>query len=383
MLSHHVWKTPGHSFARLVRRAALPITALASACALGLLGILLLWSYPGKPEPYRDKDGKTIPGSISEKIYVVINGVEQGMFIKGKNLSNPVLLYLHGGMPDYFLAERYANGLDEEFTVVWWEQRGVGLSYRADIAPETLTQEQLIADTLELTDYLRHRFGKDKIYLMGHSGGTFIGIQAAAQAPERYYAYIGVAQIASQLESERQAYAYMLEQFKANGDSAMVSKLEAAPVTPAGGTPDAYLAVRDAAMHRLGIGTTHAMRSVLDGIVLASLQSRDYTLGEKVRLWRGKASAGVSVLWQTILASDMATSVPELEVPVYFFHGIYDYTCSYPLAKTYFQRLTAPVKGFYTFDQSAHSPIFEEVEKVRQILRADVLNGTNSLADEK
>lgn len=226
------------------------------------------------------------------------------------------------------------------------------MSYSPEIAPETLTPEQLIADTLEVTDYLRRRFGKDKLYLMGHSGGTFIGIQAAAQAPERYYAYIGVAQIANQLESERLAHAYLLERFRANRDSAMVRQLEAAPVTLADGAPDAYLAVRDEAMHRLGVGTTHNIRSVVDGLFLASLQSRDYTLGEKVRLWRGKASAGVSVLWQTMMTTDLATTVPELDIPVYFFHGIYDYTCSYPLAKAYFEQLKAPVKGFYRQEQS-------------------------------
>ena len=73
----------------------------------------------------------------------------------------------------------------------------------------------MIADTLAVTNYLRARFGQDKIYLMGHSGGTFIGIQAAARAPELYHAYIGVAQMAYQLESEQLAYEYMLEQYQA------------------------------------------------------------------------------------------------------------------------------------------------------------------------
>ena len=71
----------------------------------------------------------------------------------------------------------------------------------------------------------------------------------------------------------------------------------------------------------------------------------------------------------------------ELSIPVYFFHGIYDYTCSYTEARAYFEVIKAPVKGFYTFDQSAHSPIFEEPDKVRRILNTDVLAGTNSLTE--
>ena len=108
---------------------------------------------------------------------------------------------------------------------------------------------------------------------MGHSGGTFIGIQAAARAPELYHAYIGVAQMSYQLTSEKLAYEYMLQQFKENGNRAMVRKLEAAPVTMRDGTPHAYLAIRDKAMHSLGIGTTHDMKSVITGIFLPSLAS--------------------------------------------------------------------------------------------------------------
>jgi pimeloyl-ACP methyl ester carboxylesterase len=244
-----------------------------------------------------------------------------------------------------------------------------------------VTVEQLVSDTLEVTKYARQRFGKDKIYLMGHSGGTFIGIQAAARAPELYAAYIGVAQMSNQLRSEKLAYDYMLQQFRANRNTDMVRKLEAAPVTLTNGTPEAYRAVRDQAMHRLGIGTTHDMHSILSGIVLPSWQSREYTLGEKVTTWRAKAAAGVSIVWDTMLATDLTKQVPELDIPVYFFSGRYDYTVNYSLAKDYFEQIKAPVKGFYTFEQSAHSPIFEEPDKVRKIVLADVLTGANSLAD--
>ena len=302
---------------------------------------LFLWAccwyaVPENLNPFVDENGSPLAGSISEKVFVNINGVEQGMFIKSKDATHPVLLYLHGGMPDYFLTQRYPTGLEDYFTVVWWEQRGSGISYSADIPPETMTLEQMISDTLEVTNYLRHRFGKEKIYLMGHSGGTFIGIQAAARAPELYYAYIGVAQMSNQLKSERLAYEYMLQQFKENGNTKMVRKLEAAPVTMTGGTPDAYLALRDEAMHSLGIGTTHDMNSVITGIFLPSLACREYTFVEKVNMWRGKSHSGVSSLWDEMIATDLTKQVPELDVPVYFFEGIYDYTCSYTIGKRLF-----------------------------------------------
>ncbi len=317
------------------------------------------------------------------KVFADINGVRQGMFIQGADPGRPVLLCLHGGMPEFFLTERYPTGLEKDFTVVWWEQRGTGLSFSPDIPPGTMTSEQFIADTLELTRYLRARFGKEKIYLMAHSGGTFFALQAAARAPELYCAYIGVAQIVRQLESERLAQQYMLGQFKLRGDSRMVRRLAAAPVTGSAGAPRAYLAVRDRAMHRLGVGTTHDMTSVLSGLFWPSLTCSAYTPAEKVRLWRGKLATGVSALWDEMMATDLAERVPGLSLPAYFFHGKHDYTVSYQLAQEYVAKLRAPLKGFYTFSDSAHSPIFEEPEKACRILREDVLAGTNDLADDR
>lgn len=307
--------------------------------------------------------------------------VEQGMFIKSKNAANPVLLYLHGGMPEYFLTPKYPTGLENYFTVVWWEQRGSGLSFKADIPPGSMTLEQMISDTRELTNWLRKRFGQEKIYLMGHSGGTFIGIQAAAQSPELYRAYIGVAQMSNQLKSERLAYEYMLKQFRENGNIKMAKKLEAAPVTMTDGTPEAYRRLRDEVMHSLGIGTTHAMNSVISGIFLPSLKNREYPITEKINLWKGKSRSGISILWASMLVTDLSGKLPELNLPVYFCEGIYDYTCSYTEAKSYFEKLKAPLKGFYTFEKSAHSPLLEEPGRFTKIMIEDVLNRKTALAD--
>ena len=248
-----------------------------------LLGVLLLYS-PGKMEPILDSNGKVLEGSISEKTFVNIGGIQQGMFIKGKNKENPMLLYLHGGIPDYFLTRKYPTGLEDYFTVVWWEQRGSGLSYTTKIPAETMNLGQLISDTKEVTNYLRNRFGKEKIYLMGRSGGTFFGIQVAAQAPELYHAYIGIGQMSDQLTSERLSYQHILKQYKDKENRKMVQRLETSPVTD--DIPNGYLKLRDRAMHSLGIGTTRDMESVLTGMFIPSLTCKEYTLKEKFNLWR-------------------------------------------------------------------------------------------------
>jgi pimeloyl-ACP methyl ester carboxylesterase len=346
------------------------------ATTLSLSGLLARWGR-GRPEPFLDVTGHRLPGSISQKLSVPINGARQGMVIRGMDASNPVLLWVHGGpgMPDYPLTQQYPTDLEDLFTVVWWDQRGAALSYDADIAPETMTIEQFIDDTLAVTDYLRQRFDQDRIYLLGHSWGSLIALQAAARSPERYQAYLGMGQVVHQLESEKIAYDYMLGAYRGRGDSAMVRKLEAAPVTMTGGTPGAYLRVRDTAMHRLGIGTTHDMRSVITGIFLPSWRFRGYTLREKVNLWRGRAFSRSFGLWERLLGMDLRRSVPALQIPVYFLEGRYDYTAATSVAKDYFEQLQAPVKRLYVFDRSAHSPLLEEPQEARRILEDEVLAG--------
>ncbi|HMN59930.1 MAG TPA: alpha/beta hydrolase, partial [Anaerolinea sp.] len=296
---------------RKVGRAMAIAISILVALILLLVGALLVIS-PGKPRP--------LAGGLSEKIWVEINGVRQGMFIQSRDTSHPVLLFVHGGpgVPEFFLTGRYPTGLEEDFTVVWWDQRGAGLSYSPDIPPETMTVEQMVDDTLAVTNYLRERFGKEKIYLMAHSGGSFFGIQAVQRAPELYYAYIGMGQMTYQLKSEMLAYPYMLEQYRAMGDQKMVEKLEAGVPSLSGPLPAAYDAVRDDAMHGLGIGTTRDMKSIVTGVFVESWLSRDYTLGDKVNYWRGKVFSA-RALRNTIFATDLTQQVTSLEVPVYFF----------------------------------------------------------------
>jgi pimeloyl-ACP methyl ester carboxylesterase len=338
-----------------------------------------LWT--GRIDPVVDETGRPVPHGVSEKRFLDVNGTRQGMFLRGRDPGNPVLLYLHGGLPESFLEERYPSGLEGCFTVAWWEQRGAGLSYSPSLPRTSMTVEQFIDDTVAVTDYLRERFGQDRIYLMAHSGGSFVGIQAVSRHPGLYAGYVAVAQIVDQLRSEMLAHEFLVAELERRHDHRMLEKLVAAPVSEADGTPRQYLAVRDKAMHRLGVGTTRDMRSVITGVFLPSLASPRYSVPEKVGLWRGKLASGVSALWEDMLATDLAEQVPSLEVPTYFLHGAFDHTCSYDLARDYFQRLQAPVKGFYTFEHSAHSPIFEEPERAGRIMREDVLHAVARLAD--
>lgn len=319
---------------------------------------------------------------LNDKIYVEVNGIRQGMFLESQDTEHPVLLFLHGGPggPEIAFTQDYPTGLETIFIVCWWEQRGAGLSYSPNIPEETMTMEQMIADAVVVANYLRQRFGKEKIYLMGHSWGSVLGILTVQKSPELFYAYIGIGQVVWQVESERQAYTFMLQAFRAAGNKKMVRKLEKYPIDQGAKASGEYLTVRTEGMIKLGIGNMHHQQSVMD-TVMPLLRYRRYTWGEKMKFIKGSLFS-IKHLWDLVLQMNFAEQVQRLEVPVYILQGKFDYQVSYNLAREYVKLLEAPGKGFYTFEDSAHSPCFEEPEKMLRIIEEDVLQSRFSLADD-
>lgn len=352
-----------------------------------LLIILLLLVSPGKPKPLIDKDPQIAEGSINEKLFLTIGGVRQGMFIRGRDAKNPVLLFVHGGpsFSEYFLVEKYPTGLENFFTVCYWEERGGGLSYSHDVTLESMTMEQLASDAMEVTNYLRERFNKEKIYIMAHSGGSAFAIQTVAKYPQFFHSYIGVAQITRQSESEKMVYKYMSERYSSAGNSKMLAELGKYPILE----NDSFMmpffnsVLRDKSMHELGVGTMHNMNSIIKGVFYPVWMCRAYTIREKFNIWYAKFSfINKSGLRKQIIDADMTLKVPEIDIPVYFFSGKYDLTVNIDLSKEYLMKLSAPVKAFYTFESSAHSPIFEEPGRFLEIMTKDVLNQKTDLADK-
>jgi len=333
---------------------------------------------PGKIEPYLDNSGKPIIGSVSEKTFIKIGEVTQGMFIRSKNINNPVLLYVHGGpaFPNYFLIDKFKPELEDYFTVCYWEQRGGGLSYTSEVTLKSMNFDQLASDAIEVTNYLRKRFAKERIYIMAHSGGTPIALLAVQREPKLYIAYIGMGQITNQAASEKMAYTYMLDKFTAVGNQKSVAALKKFPVLEADSSIISFYKsnIRDQYMHELGIGTMHKMKSVFWEIFIPVWTCKAYTLREKINIWKSKFSfLPKTKLINEMLETDFTTKVPALDIPVYFFSGKFDMTVNINLSKAYLNTLQAPVKRFYTFSNSAHSPLFEESALVRQIIENDIL----------
>ena len=340
-----------------------------------LAGLIVLWiKSPGNIDSLKDASGKEIAGSLVEKSFVEIGGIQQGFFIRSENLENPVLLFLHGGpgspMLSIQIETESAERLEKYFTVCYWEQRGAGITFDDNMDVATMTVEQMVEDTRQMTNYLQRRFGQEKIYLMGHSWGSYLGIQTIAKYPENYKAYIGIGQISNQLESEKRAYDYLMQLATEKSDEKLLKKLQQynklAPDFPS----HEYLMDVRMEMNKYGVGMAHQNISMID-MVKSVLLFKGYTFTEKVNYTKGSLLS--LDLFDNIIADNLFESAVSFEVPVYAMQGKYDYVTSYELAREYIDKIETPAKGFFTFDNSAHSPNIEEptkfIQNVREILQ--------------
>ncbi|MCD7898749.1 MAG: alpha/beta hydrolase [Bacteroides sp.] len=346
---------------------------LGSIFSVLLICLLIIQvNSPGKLPPLKEESGKVISNSLSEKNWLDIGGISQGFFIRSENLENPVILFLHGGpgSPELplIMATETSERLEKYYTVCYWDQRGAGMTYSAETPPESMSVGQFVEDTREMTEYLRKRFGKNKIYLMGHSWGSYLGVKTIEKYPEYYFAYMGIGQVTDQLLSEQLAYNYMMNQARETGDEKALNQLSKFdPNAPGFPTQEYLMNARTLYMNKYGIGITHepySMFSLFSDVIMF----KGYTLSDKVGYAKGSLFSLENAFYHVIndKLSDSSTS---FRIPVYVVHGLYDYQVSYTLARKWLESIDAPDKRLYTFEYSAHSPNMEEPEKFVETVR--------------
>src|SRR5918994_3290043 len=167
----------GLAIARPRRLLALLPTGIL---ALAVIGLAVLVALPASAPPVLGANGQPVPGSIAELTTVDLGGQEQAISIRAADPDKPVLLYLSGGpgQSDIAFARALLQPFEQDFVVVVWDQRGSGKSYAAIDPTSEYTLDALVGDTIALTDYLRDRFAEDKIYLLGESWGSTLGVLA-------------------------------------------------------------------------------------------------------------------------------------------------------------------------------------------------------------
>lgn len=301
-------------------------------------------------------------------------GVEQWLLIRTRDVDNPVLLFVHGGpgTSQLTLNRRNTEALEERFTVVNWDQRGAGKSYRAIHDRDRMHLEQFVDDVIELSQQLAARFHQPKITLVGHSWGSLISVLAVKKRPELFHAYVGIGQMSDAAEGERISWEWTLAQARAAGDEKSVRKLEAIGPPPYTGDWRPKLIAERRLLGKYG-GEFHGSRSGALGVVIKNLLfSPEYTLVDRFNYFRGILGS-MKLLMPELSQRNLFLEAPELEVPVYFMLGRHDFEVPSVLSAKYFEALEAPKKSLTWFEHSAHMPNTEERERFNRMLLELVL----------
>ncbi|GAB3352033.1 alpha/beta hydrolase [Lysobacter tyrosinilyticus] len=308
-----------------------------------------------------------VPGGIERQEKVHIGGIDQWITIRGNDPRNPVLLMLHGGpgwvsMPTSWYFQR---GWEEYFTVVQWDQRGAGKTYGANdpaaVAP-TMTIERMVADSEEMVALLRRKLGKEKIFVLGHSWGSYLGLQLAQRHPDWLHAYIGVGQLIDGPENERRGWAWTMEQAQRDRNAEAIRELQSiAPYAES----DAPLKLQDLFVQRKWLNRYGGMvygRTGGDAESAAVNLSPEYSDADLANIWTANEYS-MDKLLAKVLTLDQS-HIRDLRCPLILFLGRHDVNASSTLTAEWYARVHAPSKQLVWFENSGHEVMNEEPGKM-------------------
>jgi len=252
----------------------------------------------------------------------------------------------------------YQRPWEDFFTVVQWDQRGAGKTYASANGKtgKTLGIDLMQADTEELIDYLRKTYGKDKIFLMGHSWGSILGMKVAQHRPDMLYAYIGVGQVINAQRNEVVGYAETLAKAEASGNKPAVAELKA--IAPYPNT--------DGSITFAKISIERKWNAILGGIrygrdkdddIGVEMLSPDYSDADVTAYTNGERASEMALV-PAFLQVDF-DKLTTFKVPVFFFAGAEDRTTPSSIVADYFQHVDAPQKKFFLVEHASHYVVDE------------------------
>lgn len=360
---------------------------LIGVSLLGLAGVLIVVAAAGLGfRAYRQHlAAETLairsPNGVQEGAFVDIGGIKQWIQIRGEDRDNPVLLYVHGGPGGTTLP--ISSGWrpwEKHFTIVQWDQRGTGRTYGAagDTLAPTMTLERMTQDGIELAEYLRTHLHKEKVVLVGHSWGSFLGIHMVKQRPDLFSAYVGTGQVIGRVTFEK-AFALMIARLQAMAQSKNNSDA-LAELTPIASqptlTPDNRL-IADKWSKVLGLPPA-------DGFQFAGpvppLFMPDVSLLDLYNWRRGAAFSAKYLTGRNgpMFQGDMASIGFEFAIPMFFIQGDADGVTPGEPAEQYFNEITAPHKEFVWVRGGDHSIPFDRANEFLAELVARVMPFTRN-----
>lgn len=312
---------------------------------------------------------RKINKSIYEVKKIQLGEVSQWISIRGRDISKPIMLFLHGGPG---ASHRYYNyQLEKIFIVVNWDQRGSGNSYSDEVSKESINVEQLISDTNELVEFLKKKFNRDKIFLVGHSWVSFLGISTVHRYPNNFYAYIGIGQVVNGRMNEIISYNYTLDIARKYKNHQAIEELTTTSKMEDGIYCNGRTGIHTERQWLYELGESKSRKLSFYRFVNNIMTNRIFPL-DKVQYKKGLNFTAEN-LWGWSDNVDLFNQIPQIKIPTFFLTGRYDYVSTFELASKYYNQLEAPLKELIWFEWSSHAPHIEEPVKFYKIMNR-VLN---------
>lgn len=315
--------------------------------------------------------------SVDERRYVLLNGQEQYIHIQGKNVRNPIIVYLHGGPggPDTVIMHEWSKYLTDEYTVVGWDQRGCGNTYyrnrKNDPNNETVTFPQALEDLDALVDYLRQRFKQEKVIVVGHSYGTLLGSQYALIHPEKVLHYVGVGQFVSVLTAVMKNYeAASVLAYSMRGNYWRMKRVYEKVMNDA-----SFENVKELCnMSIPRFARPDCKKMILMGLKSPYLRLNSVRWQLKCMFNRGAQKRLTQRLNDYVFGINLMDGLLDYEMPVAFIHGSNDWINPFFCSEKYLDKLTAPKKEKMVIYRCNYAPQYDKPEKFAEILKG-ILKG--------
>ena len=304
---------------------------------------------------------------LDDKLFINVNGDKQHLHIRSNKPNGDILLFVHGGpgvCDRSWVMPKQSKYLADYFVMVCWDQRMSGKSYNSANTDKELTIKQMIDDLHEVIAYLKKRFNKEKIILVGHSWGSILGVEYITKYPEDIKAYVGMGQFVNGVINEKMSYDFVRDYAYKHNDKKAIKDLEKIgdPVEGLykGGIDD--LMVQRNYMTKYGGGCYKEKENIFKSVLVPFITSGEYNIFTDLYKYAKGSFYCLEKLWPEVVGLKFDKNVKEIKVPVYLFQGDHDQNTPTVLAKEWFDNLKAPYKEYVPFHESAHSPIKEEVE---------------------
>lgn len=308
--------------------------------------------------------------------FVLINGIDQFLFHLGTKIDNPVMLFLHGGpgSSESLFTEAFQHRWEDKYTVVHWDQRGAGktLTKNPDKLP---TIELMLEDLLEVIRYLKKKYNKNKIILLGHSWGSVLGTLFIKSYPEEVAYYIGVGQVVCMVENEQIGYNKVKEVITQANDKKSMEKLESIGEYPGETIIFDKVFLKKCKVVRKLQGKYQLDSESDFNSVKTILKSPIFKLSDILAFFNiAKANKQVH---RYLGEFNLRAESPDYKIPIYYILGGNDWQVPYIIAQDYFTKIEAPRKMITIIPDAGHLTMMDQPDLFYEALSEihDIENG--------